>query len=286
MIEIIKDAQQGKNVYILMSLEKIEYLFRYIEILYWRPKCDNSSVLKLDENSTQPPAGLESYSSGYNLITIKEEYEKWSKADQIAFEEFIDGPRAQSFFDKSVEVIKEYQQLLLQQPTTLPGILANWCESRRDPSQETVIEQDNRQPFGKNYFRSLDFFKSKKPLPWPEWYESLAAVAKLATARKHAPAFYRAHHDPLDMAEGFVGFLRGRHSVFNEIFMFSDAPLDAIAGMIRCTLPRLDLKRETVEFIDSTMTVIMRRLIAVVKDPNLPLYLKNSQWPILGGFES
>ncbi|WP_009960406.1 hypothetical protein [Verrucomicrobium spinosum] len=132
----------------------------------------------------------------------------------------------------------------------------------------------------------LSFFQRKKSKEPPTFFETLAAMSKMQNVRECSPEFYQQHRDAIDMTMGFLGFLRQQHPAFGQIFTWTNAPLPDIAAALEQAIPRMGLDQGTVDFVDSTMTTVMSRLCDVVTVPELPPYLAECVWPIIGAFES
>eukprot|EP01031_Cornospumella_fuschlensis_P018871 gene18871-23113_t len=88
------------------------------------------------------------------------------------------------------------------------------------------------------------------------------------------------------MTVGFIGFLGQQHDFFARVYKPSMAPLPAIAATLESGMRQINLDQRTLDFIDSTMTTIMETLLPVVKAKDCPAYLKECEWPIVGGFEA
>lgn len=132
----------------------------------------------------------------------------------------------------------------------------------------------------------FNFFRPKAPdVPPPDVFESLAAVSKFAKIRECSPEFYDAHSDPIDMAEGLIGFLANQNSHLGMILSITGASVDDTAMALRQEIPTMGLEPRTIDFLDSTMTVVMKRLLPLLDDPRLPPYLNECRHPIKGAFE-
>ena len=73
--EIVNNAyEEAIKVHNLMAIESVDHLFSHINILYFKETSENVEF-PLSEHSALPPKKLEPYPSGFNLITIKSEFE-------------------------------------------------------------------------------------------------------------------------------------------------------------------------------------------------------------------
>jgi hypothetical protein len=134
-----------------------------------------------------------------------------------------------------------------------------------------------------NIFNSFRKQPQKEP---PTPFETMAAFSRFQNVQECSPEFYQKHHDAIDMTVGFIGFLGQQHEHFAQTFTFSNAPIPDIARTLEQAMPQMDLEQRTLDFIDSTMTVVMQKLHGVVTAPDLPPYLQDCVWPIVGAFES
>jgi len=131
----------------------------------------------------------------------------------------------------------------------------------------------------------LNLFRKQPQKEPPTPFETMAAFSRFKNVEECSPDFYQKHHDAIDMTVGFIGFLGQQHGHFTQIFTYSNAPIPDIARTLEEAMPNMALEQRTLDFIDSTMTVIMQKLREVVTDPNLPPYLQDCVWPVLGAFE-
>ena len=134
--KIISDAYDGLKAHELMAIENIEQLFSHINIMYFRPAKEARDNLPLAKFSIVPPDDLEPYFSGFNLISIKDEFDSWCHEDQKAFAEFLNEKRTNSYLEGLLETVKEYQDQLTENPSTLQGMLALWWKLGIHPLQE------------------------------------------------------------------------------------------------------------------------------------------------------
>lgn len=132
--EVITEAFEGIKVQELMSIESTAQLFSHINILYFRPTAQNSS-LPLAKYSIVPPEGFETYFSGFNLISIKNEVDSWPPGDQQALIQFLNEERTNGFLEGLLSTVKEYQTKLSDHPTTLQGLMALWWKLGVHPLQ-------------------------------------------------------------------------------------------------------------------------------------------------------
>ncbi len=136
---ITKAFDSGFGVHGLMAIETIEHLYSHIDILFFRPRADNNDAsVSLANFSLVTPDELEPYRSGYNLISIQDEFNQWSYADQKAFLNFLNEKRTNHFLGEILETVRKYQEELLEEPTSLQGLLATWWKMGCHPLQDEL----------------------------------------------------------------------------------------------------------------------------------------------------
>jgi len=133
---LLDNAIKGFKTHELMAIESIDQLFSHIDILYFRSRKDKSKEILLATFSMVPPENLEPYQSGYNLKTIKEEFDKWDNQDQRAFLDFLNEKRINNQLECLLDAIKKCQQYLLEHPDSIQGLLATWWKLGCHPLQE------------------------------------------------------------------------------------------------------------------------------------------------------
>jgi hypothetical protein len=134
--ELVDGAYQGKFVHVLMAITEIEHLFPHVNVLYFRPKSGKEGETPVSTHSNALPEDLEPFPSGYNLTTIHAECELWPGEDQVAFSEFLNDSKRRVFFEEILAAIRDHQERLLAQPTTVPGLMAHWWKQGCHPLQE------------------------------------------------------------------------------------------------------------------------------------------------------
>jgi len=119
-----------------MAIETAEDLFEYIDIFYFRPKSEHYKEWEYAEWSTIPPQDLEAYTSGFNLISIQSEFDKWDKKDQRAFLRFLNSRRTDKYLNGILETIIKNKEAFIKKPSTLQGLLATWWKAGCHPLQD------------------------------------------------------------------------------------------------------------------------------------------------------
>ncbi len=130
------------------------------------------------------------------------------------------------------------------------------------------------------------FGKKTKPTePLPSAFDSLAAICKFIAVQKIDPEFHQRHFHAIEMASAFLRVLADHHSPLEKAFRAS-LPLPIAAGSLQINqaISELDLSDERVRWLDAQMTEILKNLIPVVRDPDLPSWLSECKWAIEGAF--
>lgn len=138
--EILEEAYNGFKVHELMMIKQQEDLFQYIEVLYFKLK--EESEFRDDRYfsfSVVPPEELMPYPSGFNLISIQDELKNWEDRDKKSFVNFLNSKRTEHFFEEIIQTVQDVQNELLDNPTTLQGILATWWKLGIHPLQDNEI---------------------------------------------------------------------------------------------------------------------------------------------------
>lgn len=138
--KVVSEAYDGLAAHELMAIENIDQLFSHINVLYFRPAEETPYSLPFAKFSIVPPDGLEPYFSGFNLISIQDEFDSWDHEDQKAFVKFLNEKRTNNFLEDLLETVKEYQGQLTKHPSTLQGMLALWWKLGIHPLQDDEYE--------------------------------------------------------------------------------------------------------------------------------------------------
>ena len=133
--QVIEDAYEGLAAHELMAIDRLEKLFAYIDVLYFRPG-QLDTDLQLANFSIVPPDGLEPYASGFNVVSIQREVESWREEDKKAFVRFLNSQRVNEFLVSLMEAVNERKSQLTDNPQTLQGMLALWWKLGIHPLQQ------------------------------------------------------------------------------------------------------------------------------------------------------
>jgi hypothetical protein len=133
----------------------------------------------------------------------------------------------------------------------------------------------------------FEIFRSKpKPTgPLPNAFDSLAAICKFIAVSRIDPAFHQRHFHAIEMASAFLRVLAGHYPPLEKAFRASlPVPISDGSSQIHHAISELGLSDEKVRWLDAQMTEILKVLIPVVRDPDLPPWLSECKWTIEGAF--
>lgn len=136
LVDVLENAYNKWGAHELMAIESINHLFAYIRVLYFKAEQGyGTNGTGYQTFSLVPSDELTPYDSGYNLITIQDEMENWDYCDKKAFIDFLNEKRTNNFLENTLNKVREAQNELLDQPTTLQGMLATWWKLGCHPLQ-------------------------------------------------------------------------------------------------------------------------------------------------------
>lgn len=121
----------------------------------------------------------------------------------------------------------------------------------------------------------------------PTLFESLAGICKFIAAQKMNPDFYAKHQHSVEFASTFLRILASSAPSLEKSFRAA-LPLTVPEGAepIRQALSSLTLTQEKMSWFDKQMTEVLRVLVPVVRDPELPRWMSGCKWAIEDAFES
>ena len=98
--------------------------------------------------------------------------------------------------------------------------------------------------------------------------------------------FYKKHFNAVQMANSFTTLLGSKHKELGDAFRESLAMGIKDGGeVIGNAFNEVGLDEKEVSWMDSQMTVILKLLVPVVRDPDLPDEYSICVWAIEGAFE-
>ncbi len=119
----------------------------------------------------------------------------------------------------------------------------------------------------------------------PSPFESLAGICKFIAVSKISPAFYSTHSHPIEFACTFLRLLANSRPPIERALRDS-LPLDVAAGgkLLSAAFSESIFDKKELDWFDRQMTEVLRTLVAVVRDSELPDWLTECKWAIEGAF--
>lgn len=120
----------------------------------------------------------------------------------------------------------------------------------------------------------------------PTVFESLAAVCKFIAVPKLSPAFHVKHQHAVEFTSAFWRIAASSYPQLERAFRTAlPLPIAEGAGQIQTAFSELALSPEKIRWFDNQSTEVLRLLVPVVRDPELPGWLSECKWAIEGAFE-
>lgn len=120
----------------------------------------------------------------------------------------------------------------------------------------------------------------------PTVFESLAAVDKFIAVPRLAADFYAKHRHAVDFTSAFLRQVASSYPPFDSAFRAAlPLPIREGAVQIEATFRSGALPPEKMEWFDAQMTEVLKVLVPIVRDPELPDWLQECKWAIEGAFE-
>jgi hypothetical protein len=121
----------------------------------------------------------------------------------------------------------------------------------------------------------------------PTAFESLAGVCKFIAVPQMNPAFHAKHRHPVEFAGAFLRLVANSYPALEQAFRKA-LPLQLVEGAlaINHAFSVLALSEEKLHWFDVQMTEVLKVLVPVVRDPELPSWLSECRWAVGGAFDS
>jgi hypothetical protein len=125
--QLLLDCASPFNAHHLMALERIDDLFRWLDVLMLKP----AESLTADECAQAQPApvgappGMRAVPTGVRLAYWCTIATEWSDDDRAAFAMFIDD-RIRPAMERAIAHVRERQQALLKTPTLAGAFACMW----------------------------------------------------------------------------------------------------------------------------------------------------------------
>jgi len=122
--------------------------------------------------------------------------------------------------------------------------------------------------------------------PSPSLYETLAGVNKFIATSRISPNFYRRHAHPIELACAFVKLIANTYPPL-EPALRKSLPLSVSEGArgIEAAIHAVGFTAPQAQWFDAQSTEVLEALVSVVRDPDLPAWLTQSKWAVLGAFD-
>lgn len=117
----------------------------------------------------------------------------------------------------------------------------------------------------------------------PTPFETIAAIVKFIAVPQISPEFFAKHRHAIDFAGAIVRVLAGHYPTLEQSLRTA-LPVSASEGgvAIQQALLALELPAERIQSIDEQITQVIRALLPVVRDAELPAWLAESRRAIEG----
>jgi len=130
------------------------------------------------------------------------------------------------------------------------------------------------------------FKKPKQPAEsLPDSFDTIAVMCKFIAIEKLDPEFFKRHYNALQMSNTFVWLLAGKYPPLKTAFKESMVlPAGSDAEPIRVAFKTLELPEDKLQWFDNQLTVVLKLLLPVVRDPDLPSCFSGCVWAIEESF--
>jgi hypothetical protein len=123
-------------------------------------------------------------------------------------------------------------------------------------------------------------------LGFPTLWETLAGCSKVVAIKLTNPGFYDKHVHAIEFASSFFRVLASSYPPLENAFTrgLSMRTREA-AILVQGAFREIDLSEAKMEWFDRQSTEVLRMLLEVVRDPELPSWLRSMRWAVEGAFE-
>ena len=121
----------------------------------------------------------------------------------------------------------------------------------------------------------------------PDAFDSLAAICKFIAVSRISPEFYALYQHPIEFTCAYIRQFATLYPAVEKSFRAS-LPLSIYEGAkhIQQAIAITSISENDLSWFNNQMTEVLKILLPVVRDPNLPEWLSECQWAIEGAFES
>ena len=118
----------------------------------------------------------------------------------------------------------------------------------------------------------------------PDVFDTLAALSKLPEVTELAPDFYLRHEDALNDAISFVQLIGMQDRAVRTILPFTSAPVGTTADELRGRFESALHSASEIDRLGRLLDRVLRGLLDVFHDPEVPNFLEESRWGVVGAF--
>ncbi len=122
--------------------------------------------------------------------------------------------------------------------------------------------------------------------PLPTVYETLAGLVKFIGVSRVSPEFYGRHWNAIEFACAFLRIVANEYPAMEAAFKkVLPASVRDGAPVIAAAITQIDFTEKQLQWFDIQSTEALKVLVPVLRDPDLPEWLRETRWAILGAFE-
>lgn len=117
-------------------------------------------------------------------------------------------------------------------------------------------------------------------------FETFAGIGKFIGVSRISPQFYAKHSHAVEMASSFLRIAASEHPALEKALRAAlSLSLTEGATHLRLAFQEARLTEKQLQWFDVQSTEVLRVLVPVVRDPELPGWLSECRWAVLGAFE-
>lgn len=121
----------------------------------------------------------------------------------------------------------------------------------------------------------------------PTAFDSIAATCKFIAVSRISPEFYDKYQHPVEFTCAFVRQFASIDPAIEKAFRNSlPLPISEGALKIEQGLQSSLISEKDMNWLDNQLTEVLKILLPVVRDQNLPDWLLECKWAVEGAFEN
>lgn len=126
---------------------------------------------------------------------------------------------------------------------------------------------------------------STMPSP-PSLADTIAALSKFIAVEYISPMFFQKHEHRVLYACTFLRIVANKYPLLEKAFREGlPLPLSKGSAAVAEALSQIAFTRSEAQWFDVQSTEVLKMLLPVTRDPELPQWLCESRWAIEGAFE-